>query len=116
MTRDKGKFRWNPGDIQVTRRGPGKPAPAAEVKDLADAIASVTGREDTVRRHLAVAGVSIDGGDVKTAYGALDLARRYALGEFGDNPDRAVLLGDKTEAWRPILRLRDSLRAASGER
>jgi hypothetical protein len=86
---------------------------AGEVKDLATAITSVSGREDAVRRHLADAGTAIGDGDVKTAYGALDMARRHALGEFGANPDRPVLLGDKTEAWRPIIRLRDSVRATA---
>jgi hypothetical protein len=89
-----------------------KASPALrEVKDLAASITSISGREDAVRRHLADASTALEDGDIKTAYGALDMARRHALGEFGANPDRPVLLEDKTEAWRPIIRLRDSVRA-----
>lgn len=106
----------------ASRLSKGKPAkvkaerkslPSEGVTEVSQLLASATGREPAVRNHLSVATAALDHGDAKTAYGALDLARRYATGEFGDNPERPVLLADKTEAWRSITQLRDSLRAAA---
>jgi hypothetical protein len=86
---------------------------AREVKDLAGLIASSTGREDAVRAHLETAAAALDDGDTKTAYGALDLARRHAAGEFGANPDWPVHLSDRTEAARAIMRVRDQVRESA---
>lgn len=86
---------------------------AREVKDLASLIASSTGREDAVRAHLGTAAAALDDGDAKTAFGALDLARRHAAGEFGAHPDWPVQLADRSEAARAIMLVRDEVRAAA---
>jgi hypothetical protein len=86
---------------------------ALEVKDLGTAIVSRSGREPDVRRQLACATAALEGGDPQTAYGALDLARRYAVGELGGNPATAhlqVMLADGTEASKAIIRWRDAVR------
>lgn len=102
-------IKGKPAKVKAER----KSLPSGEVTEVSRLLASATGREPAVRNHLSVATAALDQGDAKTAYGALDLARRYATGEFGDNPERPVLLADKTEAWRSITQLRDSLRAAA---
>lgn len=77
-----------------------------EVKQLAGLVTGSSEAHASVRRLLGNAAAALDNEDSARARGALDMARRYATGEFG--PDirsiGGVRLADGTEAWRPIER------------
>lgn len=87
--------------LTATRRVGGR-----EVKQLAAQVTGATATHANVRRLLGAAADALDVGDSARARGSLDLARRWATGELGDDLRSVggLRLDDGMEAWRPIER------------